>query len=110
MRHPGLITVAQAPTPRGPTIPFIGLAEAYVLASFRQAGVPMQRIRPAIRRFEEEIGLIKRWPASDFALMAPKCCGITVSRRTTMRKRRQSAILSWYATASWFSGQSYRII
>lgn len=59
IQHPGLITVAQAPTPRGPTIPFIGLAEAYVLASFRQAGVPMQRIRPAIHRLEEEMGLIQ---------------------------------------------------
>jgi uncharacterized protein (DUF433 family) len=44
-------------TPRGPTIPFIGLTEAYVLASFREAGVPMQRIRPAIYRLEEEMGL-----------------------------------------------------
>lgn len=52
-----LITVATPVTPRGPTIPFIGLTEAYVLASFRGAGVPMQRIRPAIRRLEEEIGL-----------------------------------------------------
>jgi len=58
-RHPGLITVARPPTPRGPTIPFIGLAEAYVLASFRQAGVPMQRIRPAIHRLEEQMGLIQ---------------------------------------------------
>jgi uncharacterized protein (DUF433 family) len=53
----GLITVAAPRTPRGPTIPFVGLTEAYVLASFRQAGVPMQRIRPAIRRLEEEMGL-----------------------------------------------------
>jgi len=53
----GLITVAESPTPRGPTIPFVGLTEAYILASFRQAGVPMQRIRPAIRRLEEEMGL-----------------------------------------------------
>jgi uncharacterized protein (DUF433 family) len=53
----GLITVAESATPRGPTIPFVGLTEAYVLASFRQAGVPMQRIRPAIRRLEEEMGL-----------------------------------------------------
>src|ERR1035438_7167054 len=53
----GLITVATPRTPRGPTIPFVGLTEAYVLASFRQAGVPMQRIRPAIRRLEEEMGL-----------------------------------------------------
>lgn len=57
--HEGLITVAQAPTSRGPTIPFVGLAEAYVLASFRQAGVPMQRIRPAIRRLEDEMGLVQ---------------------------------------------------
>ncbi len=52
-----LITVATPATPRGPTIPFIGLTEAYVLASFRGAGVPMQRIRPAIHRLEQEIGL-----------------------------------------------------
>ena len=57
IRHDGLITVAVPRTPRGPTIPFVGLAEAYILASFRQAGVPMQRIRPAIRRLEEEMGL-----------------------------------------------------
>jgi len=56
-REASLITVAEAKTPRGPTIPFVGLTEAYVLASFRQAGVPMQRIRPAIRRLEEEMGL-----------------------------------------------------
>jgi uncharacterized protein (DUF433 family) len=55
--YEGLITVAQPATPRGPTVPFVGLTEAYVLASFRQAGVPMQRIRPAVRRLEEEIGL-----------------------------------------------------
>jgi uncharacterized protein (DUF433 family) len=53
----GLITVVSPTTPRGPTIPFIGLTEAYVLAAFREAGVPMQRIRPAIRRLEEEMGL-----------------------------------------------------
>lgn len=53
----GLITVAAPRTPRGPTIPFIGLTEGYVLASFRRAGVPMQRIRPAIMRLEQEMGL-----------------------------------------------------
>jgi uncharacterized protein (DUF433 family) len=53
----GLITVTVPATPRGPTIPFVGLTEAYVLASFREAGVPMQRIRPAIYRLEEEMGL-----------------------------------------------------
>jgi uncharacterized protein (DUF433 family) len=57
IHHDGLITVAVPRTPRGATIPFVGLAEAYVLAAFRQAGVPMQRIRPALRRLEEQVGL-----------------------------------------------------
>lgn len=52
-----LIATVQPSSPRGPTIPFIGLAEAYVLASFRNAGVPMQRIRPALQRLEQEMGL-----------------------------------------------------
>jgi len=38
-------------------VPFIGLAEAYALAAFRQAGVPMQRIRPAIDALDHELGL-----------------------------------------------------
>lgn len=59
IHHDGLITVAEPRTPRGATIPFVGLAEAYVLAAFRQAGVPMQRIRPALQRLEEEMGLVQ---------------------------------------------------
>lgn len=42
---------------RNPTIPFIGLAEAFVLSAFRKAGVPMQRIRPAVEILQQEIGL-----------------------------------------------------
>ena len=38
-------------------MPFIGLAEAYALAAFRSAGVPMQRIRPAIDVLDVELGL-----------------------------------------------------
>jgi uncharacterized protein (DUF433 family) len=38
-------------------VPFVGLAEAYALAAFRQAGVPMQRIRPAIDALHRELGL-----------------------------------------------------
>ncbi len=49
-----LVTTAGA---SGPTVPFVGLAEAYMLAAFRSAGVPMRRIRPAIRWLEENIGL-----------------------------------------------------
>jgi len=42
---------------RGAVVPFLGLGEAYVLAAFRAAGVPMQRIRPALARLEREFGL-----------------------------------------------------
>ncbi len=39
------------------TVPFIGFAEAYVLSAFRRAGVPMQRIRPAIEALTSTIGV-----------------------------------------------------
>ncbi len=40
-----------------PRVPFVGLSEAMVLAAFRQCGLPMQRIRLAVRVLREEIGL-----------------------------------------------------
>lgn len=42
---------------RQATVPFIGFAEAYVLSSFRRAGVPMQRIRPAVEVLAKKIGV-----------------------------------------------------
>jgi uncharacterized protein (DUF433 family) len=42
---------------REATLPFIGFAEAYVLAAFRRAGVPMQRIRPAVEVLSSGIGV-----------------------------------------------------
>lgn len=39
------------------TIPFIGLAEGMVLAAFRETGLPLQRIRPALERLDEQVGL-----------------------------------------------------
>jgi hypothetical protein len=43
--------------PGEPTIPFIGLAEGFVLAAIRKQGVPLQRIRPALRGLQKELGL-----------------------------------------------------
>lgn len=40
---------------REATVPFIGFAEALVLSSFRRAGVPLQRIRPAVEVLQREI-------------------------------------------------------
>lgn len=42
---------------RQANVPFVGFAEAFVLAAFRRARVPMQRIRPAVECLASEIGL-----------------------------------------------------
>ena len=47
----------EVPRRRDPTITFIGLAEAYMLSAFRRAGVPLQRIRPAIEVLTDKIGV-----------------------------------------------------
>jgi len=43
--------------PSGPVIPFVGLAEGLVLTAMRSSGVPLQRIRPALSRLQDELGL-----------------------------------------------------
>ena len=52
-----VVTAVQPERRDRPSMPFIGLAEAYALAAFRKAGVPMQRIRPAIGVLARELGL-----------------------------------------------------
>lgn len=52
-----VITAIRPPHRHEAAVPFIGLAEAYALAAFRQARVPMQRIRPAIDALHRELGL-----------------------------------------------------
>jgi uncharacterized protein (DUF433 family) len=50
--------VLSLPARRGePAVPFLGLAEGLVLNAFRRAGVPLQRIRPALERLDREMGL-----------------------------------------------------
>jgi uncharacterized protein (DUF433 family) len=52
-----VVTAIRPERASDPAIPFIGLAEAYALAAFRHAGVPMQRIRPAIDVLSRELGV-----------------------------------------------------
>ena len=52
-----IITQLPSEAKRQPTIPFVGLVEALVLAAVRRSGVPMQRIRPALRQLPTDIGL-----------------------------------------------------
>jgi len=49
--------VTTLPRDAGVSIPFIGLAEAHALTAIRGAGVPLQRIRPALDRLSEELGI-----------------------------------------------------
>jgi uncharacterized protein (DUF433 family) len=51
------VVTAEPGSKRGPSVPFVGLAEGLVLAAFRRQGVPLQRIRPAIDVLKTEIGL-----------------------------------------------------
>lgn len=51
------VITAAAGRPRHARIPFVGLAEAYTLRAFREAGVSLQRIRPALERLDNELGL-----------------------------------------------------
>lgn len=52
-----IVTTLQPARPHGVSVPFIGLAEAYIVAAFTKAGLPMQRIRPAVLWLQEHIGL-----------------------------------------------------
>lgn len=54
--HP-VVTALGRVGQRGPVIPFVGLAEGYALAAIRRAGVPLQRIRPALERLNQEMGV-----------------------------------------------------
>lgn len=49
--------VTALPGGRGPVVPFVGLAEGMVLAAIRRAGVPLQRIRPALAVLERDLGV-----------------------------------------------------
>lgn len=49
--------VTTLPVDAGASVPFIGLAEAHALAGIRRAGVPLQRIRPALDVLRRELGI-----------------------------------------------------
>lgn len=57
VRGEPIVTYRESYGPKHPSIPFVGLTEATVLAAIRKSGVPMQRIRPALTRLEQGLGL-----------------------------------------------------
>ncbi len=52
-----LITWRPRARAQDPSVPFVGLAEALVLAALRRSGVTMQWIRPALAHLQGEIGM-----------------------------------------------------
>ena len=54
-----IVTTLEPVRPHGVSVPFVGLAEAYIVAAFTRAGLPMQRIRPAALWLQEHLGLNK---------------------------------------------------
>ncbi|MCX6416084.1 MAG: DUF433 domain-containing protein [Actinobacteria bacterium] len=52
-----ILTTVKATRSSPASIPFVGLAEGLVLAAIRQSGVPLQRIRPALTKLDEEFGI-----------------------------------------------------
>ena len=68
-----LLHVVETGDAREATVPFMALAEAWVLAGLRQAGVRPRRIRPALERLQNEFG-------QEYVLVAPELAtdGISV--------------------------------
>lgn len=54
-RKPPFITIERPG--RGYTVPFVGLAEAWIVRAFTKAGVPVSRIRPALEQLRTQIGV-----------------------------------------------------
>lgn len=57
VRGDPLVAAIRAETVGAAAIPFVGLAEGMMLAPIRQAGVALQRIRPALARLRDTFGL-----------------------------------------------------
>ncbi len=52
-----VITWLEPDSSGAPSIPFVGLAEAFVVAAVRRSGVSMQRVRPALDELKRQIGI-----------------------------------------------------
>lgn len=57
MTGSAIVTAFEGIEPGQPAVPFVGLAEGVILAAVRRAGVPLQRVRPALEVLADEIGI-----------------------------------------------------
>ncbi|WP_405140083.1 DUF433 domain-containing protein [Sphaerisporangium sp. NBC_01403] len=60
-----LLHVLPSAGAREATVPFVAMAEAYVLDALKRAGVKPHKIRPALQRLQKEFG-------HEYALLAPE--------------------------------------
>ncbi|MEJ3404784.1 hypothetical protein WDJ51_08570 [Rathayibacter sp. YIM 133350] len=61
---------------RGYTVPFVGLAEAWIVRAFKRAGVPMARIRSALEQLRSQIGIEHALASDRLRRMVLRSCGI----------------------------------
>lgn len=52
-----IVTHIRPTSPRAPSVPWIGLAEGFVLAAFREAGLSMQSIREPLAKLRRQLGI-----------------------------------------------------
>ncbi len=82
------------------SIPFVGLAEGMVLAAVRRAGVPMQRVRPALGVLAKEIGVAHALASRrlytdgaellfDYAERAPDADAVAIRELVVIRSRQR---------------------
>jgi hypothetical protein len=88
-------------------VPFIGLAEAYALAAFRQAGVLLQRIRPAIDALDRELGLRHALASRRLYTDGAEILYDYAQQAGHTLEGSRPASLWWYATTSGCSPRSW---
>jgi hypothetical protein len=103
-----VITAVRPQRRADPAVPFIGLAEAYALAAFRSAGVPMQRIRPAVAlSWPGSLGWSTRWRAGGCIPTGRRF--FTTTRRSRVTPSRVNPRANWssFAITSGCSARSW---
>ncbi len=100
-----LITTAPHRPGSRATVPFIGLAEAHTLLAFRAAGVPVQRIRPAIRWLEDHLGLVQALASERLMTAGAEVLYDFAAAPGIPTRGRRSTAWSWSAVVSRCSGR-----
>ena len=100
-----IVTTLDPVRPRGVSVPFIGLAEAYIVAAFTKAGcLCSASVRPSCG-CRTTSACPRRSLASGWRATALRCCGTSAGNPETRRTRTWWRAWSWSAAASRSSGR-----